>query len=67
MITHEYGHAIHFSQNFSFDSVEAGAISEGFGDYWAFTVSKAVAGPQFDEALGASAEFTPPAPTPADP
>jgi zinc metalloprotease ZmpB len=35
VILHEYGHAIHFSQTFSFDSEEAGAISEGFGDYWA--------------------------------
>ena len=35
VILHEYGHAIHFSQNFSFASSEAGAISEGFGDYWA--------------------------------
>jgi zinc metalloprotease ZmpB len=33
VILHEYGHAIHFSQNFSFASEEAGAISEGFGDY----------------------------------
>jgi zinc metalloprotease ZmpB len=39
VILHEYGHAIHFSQNFSFASEEAGAISEGFGDYWAVTVS----------------------------
>jgi hypothetical protein len=30
-ILHEYGHAIHFSQKFSFDG-EGGAISEGFGD-----------------------------------
>ena len=42
MILHEYGHAIHFSQNFSFASEEAGAISEGFGDYWAVTVSDVV-------------------------
>ena len=42
MITHEYGHAIHFSQNFSFASVQAGAISEGFGDYWAVTVGDVV-------------------------
>ena len=34
VILHEYGHAIHYSQNFSFDG-EGGAISEGFGDYWA--------------------------------
>ena len=38
VILHEYGHAIHFAQNFSFASEEAGAISEGFGDYWAVTV-----------------------------
>jgi hypothetical protein len=47
VILHEYGHAIHFSQNFSFASEEAGAISEGFGDYWAVTVSDVV-----DQALG---------------
>ena len=47
VILHEYGHAIHFSQNFSFASEEAGAISEGFGDYWAVTVSDVV-----DRALG---------------
>src|SRR5580765_427408 len=43
VILHEYGHAIHFSQNFDFTSEEAGAISEGFGDYWAVTVSDVVA------------------------
>jgi hypothetical protein len=43
VILHEYGHAIHFSQNFSFASAEAGAISEGFGDYWAVTVGDVVA------------------------
>ena len=43
VILHEYGHAIHFSQNFSFASEEAGAISEGFGDYWAGDVSDIVA------------------------
>jgi len=42
VILHEYGHAIHFSQSFSFASEEAGAISEGFGDYWAVTVSDVV-------------------------
>jgi zinc metalloprotease ZmpB len=42
VITHEYGHAIHFSQNFSFDSLEAGAISEGFGDYWSVTTTEVV-------------------------
>src|SRR6185369_5768838 len=43
VILHEYGHAIHFSQGFAFASEEAGAISEGFGDYWAVTVSDVVA------------------------
>ncbi|HEY7603904.1 MAG TPA: M36 family metallopeptidase [Gaiellaceae bacterium] len=43
VILHEYGHAIHFSQGFSFASEEAGAISEGFGDYWAADVSDIVA------------------------
>jgi hypothetical protein len=43
VILHEYGHAIHFSQNFVFGSEEAGAISEGFGDYWAVTVGNVVA------------------------
>jgi hypothetical protein len=42
VILHEYGHAIHFSQNFSFASVEAGSISEGFGDYWAVTVTQVI-------------------------
>ncbi len=42
VVNHEYGHAIHFSQNFAFASVEAGAISEGFGDYWAVTVTQVV-------------------------
>ena len=43
VILHEYGHALHFAQNFSFASEEAGAISEGFADYWAVTVSDVVA------------------------
>lgn len=42
VILHEYGHAIHFAQGFEFSSVEAGAISEGFGDYWAVTVGQHV-------------------------
>ena len=42
VILHEYGHAIHFAQDFAFSSVEAGAISEGFGDYWAVTVSERI-------------------------
>jgi Zn-dependent metalloprotease len=47
VILHEYGHALHVSQNFSFDSEQAGAISEGFADYWAVTVSDVV-----DQSLG---------------
>ena len=43
VILHEYGHAIHFSQSFSFASEEAGAISEGFGDYWAADVTNIIA------------------------
>ena len=43
VVLHEYGHAIHFAQNFSFDSEQAGAISEGFADYWAVTVGDVVA------------------------
>jgi hypothetical protein len=43
VVLHELGHQIHFSQSETFfASAEAGAISEGFGDYWAYTVSKAV-------------------------
>ena len=41
VINHEYGHAIHFSQNFDFGG-EGGAISEGFGDYWAVTMTQVV-------------------------
>jgi hypothetical protein len=52
VILHEYGHAIHFSQSFVFGSEQAGAISEGFGDYWAVTVgdvvSKALGVPQLE-------------------
>ena len=42
VILHEYGHALHQGQNFSFASEEAGAISEGFSDYWAVTVTDVV-------------------------
>ena len=42
VILHEYGHAIHSSQNFNFAPEENGAISEGFADYWAVTVSDVV-------------------------
>jgi hypothetical protein len=44
VILHEYGHAIHDSQVAGFGtSAEAGAIGEGFGDYWAVTVSAVIA------------------------
>ena len=40
VILHEYGHAIHDSQVASFGtSLEAGSIGEGFGDYFAVTVT----------------------------
>jgi hypothetical protein len=42
VILHEYGHALHAAQNFNFDPEQNGAISEGFGDYWAVTVSDVV-------------------------
>jgi Zn-dependent metalloprotease len=42
VIWHEYGHAIQDDQVPGFgESVEAGAIGEGFGDYWAVTMSQA--------------------------
>ena len=46
VILHEYGHAIQDAQVTPFGfglSVEAGAIGEGFGDYFAVTVSNVVA------------------------
>jgi hypothetical protein len=42
VILHEYGHAIHEAQGFQFASEEAGAISEGFGDYFAASATDAV-------------------------
>ena len=42
VILHEYGHALHAAQSFNFGPEENGAISEGFGDYWAVTVSDVV-------------------------
>src|SRR3954471_6805400 len=57
VILHEYGHAIHFSQNFSFASEEAGAISEGFGDYWAVTVTQVIS-PTADPACVADWDST---------
>jgi zinc metalloprotease ZmpB len=50
VILHEYGHAIHVDQSPTFySSAESSAIGEGFGDYWAVTVSSVVA-PTPDEA-----------------
>ena len=47
VILHEYGHAIQYSQMTPFGgfgtSEEAGSIGEGFGDYWAVTVSNVIA------------------------
>jgi hypothetical protein len=47
VILHEYGHAIQDSQATPFGNVglseESGAIGEGFGDYWAATVSNVIA------------------------
>jgi zinc metalloprotease ZmpB len=44
VILHEYGHAMHDSQVPGFGtSLEAGAIGEGFSDYWAVTVADVVA------------------------
>src|SRR5512136_3298768 len=46
VILHEYGHAMMDSQMTPFGfggSVEAGSIGEGFGDYWAVTVSSVIA------------------------
>jgi Zn-dependent metalloprotease len=40
VIWHEYGHAIQDDQVPGFGStLQAGSIGEGFGDYWAFTMS----------------------------
>jgi hypothetical protein len=53
VILHEYGHAILDSQSTPFGafgaSAEAGAMHEGFGDYWAVTVSDVIA-PTLDPA-----------------
>jgi hypothetical protein len=51
VILHELGHQIHFSASPTFfATVEAGGISEGFGDYWAATVVEWAAGPTPDPA-----------------
>ncbi len=39
VILHEYGHAIHYSINSNWGGGDAGAIGEGFGDYWAASYS----------------------------
>jgi hypothetical protein len=58
VILHEYGHAIHSAQSRNFfSSTEAGSISEGFGDYWAVTVSSVIA-PTADEACVADWDST---------
>jgi hypothetical protein len=44
VILHEYGHSIQDNQQSGFGtSEEAGAIGEGFGDYWAVTVTSVIA------------------------
>jgi zinc metalloprotease ZmpB len=44
VVLHEYGHAIQDAQVATFGtSPEAGAIGEGFGDYWAATVTSVLA------------------------
>lgn len=46
VILHEYGHAMMDSQMVPHGfgtSIEAGSIGEGFGDYWAVTVSNVIA------------------------
>ena len=44
VILHEYGHAMHDSQVPGFGtSLEAGAIGEGFSDYWAVPVANVIA------------------------
>jgi zinc metalloprotease ZmpB len=46
VILHEYGHAMQDSQMVPFgfgSSIEAGSIGEGFGDYWAVTVTNVIA------------------------
>ena len=43
VILRGYGHAVRQGQNLSFSCEQAGAISEGFADYWAVTVTDVVA------------------------
>ena len=44
VIWHEYGHAIQNDQVPGFGGTHGNAIGEGFGDYWAFTMSVPVSG-----------------------
>ncbi len=49
VILHEYGHAIHYGINSSWGGGDAGAIGEGFGDYWAGSYSYSTPnGPTFN-------------------
>ena len=58
VILHEYGHAMHFSQGPDFYlTYEGAAIGEGFSDYWAATVSQALA-PTADPACVAEWDAT---------
>jgi hypothetical protein len=59
VILHETGHQIHMSQSATFfSSTEAGSISEGFGDYWAATVSEWATGGEPDPACIAEWDST---------
>jgi Zn-dependent metalloprotease len=58
VIWHEYGHAIQDAQVPGFGVThDANAIGEGFGDYWAFTMSELVSG-GFDPACIADWDST---------
>ena len=57
VILHEYGHAIHDAQGANLVGVEAGGIGEGFGDYFAVTVSNVIA-PTADEPCVAAWDAT---------
>ena len=43
MIWHEYGHAIQSSSVPGWGGGDEGGMGEGFGDYWAVTVSNVIA------------------------
>jgi hypothetical protein len=58
VLLHEYGHAIQDSEVAGFGvGPEAGGIGEGFGDYWAVTVSNVIA-PTVDEPCVAAWDAT---------